>query len=74
MRQASLWSDTDAFLSQPHVRAVLEELGVDEPAKLVERLLVEVRRRIITSDSGGPHHDELSHDVVPNPMSLSLAL
>lgn len=47
MRSAALWSDRDTFLSQPLVQAVLQELGESEPEKLLERLLSEVRRRLI---------------------------
>jgi len=47
MRTAKLWSDTDTFLSQPLVQAVLKELGESGPDTLLTNLLAEVRRRLI---------------------------
>jgi hypothetical protein len=48
MQEAGLWSESDpcSFLSQPLVQAVLQELDVPEPSKLLEVLLAEVRRRL----------------------------
>jgi hypothetical protein len=47
MRSASLWSDHDTFLSQRLVRDVLAELGVSEPSSLCDRLLDDVRVRLL---------------------------
>jgi hypothetical protein len=47
MHEATLWSSSDTFLSQPLVEEVLRELGVTDPSKLLEGLLAEVRRRLI---------------------------
>jgi hypothetical protein len=47
MQEATLWSSSDTFLSQPLVQDVLRELGESVPSKLLEGLLAEVRRRLI---------------------------
>ena len=47
MRKAGLWSKQDTFLSQPLVQDVLKELGVEQPEKLLEDLLQEVRKRLL---------------------------
>ena len=47
MQAASLWSTSGTFLSEPLAQAVLRELGESEPAKLLEQLLAEVRRRLV---------------------------
>lgn len=47
MQDASLWSNTDTFLSQPLVHAILRELGEASPEKLLVNLLAEVRRRLV---------------------------
>ena len=51
MQAAALWSSTDTFLGQPLVQAVLEELGEAEPKLLLERLLVEVRKRLLQAEA-----------------------
>ncbi len=51
MQTAALWSSTDTFLTQPLVQAVLNDLGVPQPEKLLVNLLVEVRQRIVTTDA-----------------------
>ncbi len=48
MQEAKLWSNTDTFLSQPLVTAVLKELGEASPEELLANLLAEVRRRLVT--------------------------
>lgn len=47
MKKAKLWSDADSFLSQPLVQGTLKELGVAQPANLLNDLLGEVRRRLL---------------------------
>lgn len=47
MQAASLWSDTDKFLSQPLVQAVLRELGEQHPEVLCDDLLRTVRSRLL---------------------------
>lgn len=47
MQAAALWSDTDNFLSQPLVQAVLTELGEASSKDLLDQLLTEVRHRLI---------------------------
>jgi hypothetical protein len=56
MRTVALWSNTDTFLSQSLVQAVLKELGETEPEKLLVNLLAEVRRRLVAParSAGGP--------------------
>jgi hypothetical protein len=49
MQAAALWSTADTFLSQQLVRDVLFDLGEPEPIRLLENLLVEVRKRIVRS-------------------------
>jgi hypothetical protein len=53
---AALWSNTDTFLSQSLVCAVLKELGETEPEKLLVNLLADVRRRLVAParSAGGP--------------------
>lgn len=51
MQTAALWSRTDTFLSQPLVRAVLQELGETQPETLLVNLLAEVRRRLVAPAS-----------------------
>lgn len=52
MREARLWSNTDTFLSQSLVRAVLTELGEKDPERLCTNLLAGVRFRLVdTSQS-----------------------
>ncbi|MGE0373223.1 MAG: hypothetical protein AB7Q01_15250 [Gammaproteobacteria bacterium] len=46
MQNAALWSNTDTFLSQALVQAVLNELGEASPENLLNNLLNEVRRRL----------------------------
>lgn len=46
MQDASLWSSENTFLSQPLIQAVLRELGEQNPAGLLDDLLVAVRRRL----------------------------
>jgi len=53
LRTATLWSQTDTFLSQPIVQAVLKELGEQAPEKLLATLLAEVRRRLVGEGAGG---------------------
>jgi hypothetical protein len=53
MRDAQLWSTNDTYLSQPLVQAVLEDLGESAPESLLSNLLAEVRRRLVTPDTGG---------------------
>jgi hypothetical protein len=48
MQAAALWSTTDTFLTQQYVRDMLSELREPEPTRLLENLLVEVRKRIVT--------------------------
>jgi hypothetical protein len=50
MQKAGLWSNNNTFLSQQLVRDVLKELSVPEPEKLLEILLNDVRRRLVTPD------------------------
>lgn len=47
MRDAKLWSNTDTFLSQPLVQAVLGELGEASPENLLANLLAEIRQRLL---------------------------
>lgn len=47
MRNALLWSDTDTFLSQELVHAVLDELAEEKPQDLLTDLLALVRRRLV---------------------------
>ncbi|GIV04238.1 MAG: hypothetical protein KatS3mg015_3068 [Fimbriimonadales bacterium] len=49
MQGAKLWSEDDPpqFLKQPLVQGVLEELGVEEPNLLCEKLLETVRARLL---------------------------
>lgn len=49
MQQASLWSSTDGFLSQPLVQAALRELGVPYPEVLCSQLLASVRSRLLNA-------------------------
>lgn len=49
MQQASLWSSTDGFLSQPLVQAALRELGVPHPEVLCSELLASVRSRVLNA-------------------------
>jgi hypothetical protein len=51
MQTVSLWSISDTFLSQSLVQDVLKELGEAEPRTLLENLLADVRRRLLTPDS-----------------------
>lgn len=51
MQEATLWSSSDTFLSQPLVQDVLRELGENEPGKLLENLLMEVRCRLVKSNN-----------------------
>ncbi len=53
MQAAALWSSTDTFLSQPLVRAVLNELDEASPETLLANLLTEVRCRLIVGAPGG---------------------
>lgn len=53
MQTAALWSNTDTFLSQPVVQAVLKELGEASPENLLANLLTEVRRRLVLGEAGG---------------------
>lgn len=53
MQAAALWSNTDTFLSQPLVQAILKELGEASPENLLANLLAEVRRRLVV-EAGGP--------------------
>ncbi len=47
MQEASLWSSSGTFLSQPRAQVVLQELGEPEPGRLLDNLLAEVRRRLV---------------------------
>jgi hypothetical protein len=47
MREASLWSPTNGFLSQPLVQAVLHELGESHPEERCTELLAGVRSRLL---------------------------
>ncbi len=47
MQKAALWSDTDTFLSQPLVQAVLNELGEASSGDLLENLIADVRLRLM---------------------------
>lgn len=53
MQKAALWSNTDTFLSQPLVQAVLKELGETQPENLLVNLLAEVRCRLVAASSTG---------------------
>ncbi|NJN63916.1 MAG: hypothetical protein HC882_02915 [Acidobacteria bacterium] len=46
MQAAALWSNTDMFLSQPPVQAVLRELGEASPENLLSNLMAEVGHRL----------------------------
>jgi hypothetical protein len=48
MQRAGLWSDKDTFLDQELVKDALDELGVGDSDRLLEDLLAEVRRRVVT--------------------------
>lgn len=50
IRNTALWSNTDTFLSQPLVQAVLKELGEASPQNLLTNLLAEVRRRLVVCE------------------------
>lgn len=50
MQTATLWSAKNTFLSQPLVQDVLMELGEPEPSKLLERLMADVRERLVRPD------------------------
>lgn len=52
MQTAALWSNTDMFLSQPLVKAVLKELGEASPENLLANLLAEIRRRLVVGAPG----------------------
>jgi hypothetical protein len=52
MRDKALWSCDDRFLCQPLIREVLAELKVEEPDTLCEKLIGEVRSRILSSTRG----------------------
>lgn len=56
MQKAALWSNTDTFLSQPLVQAVVKELGEASPENLLANLLTKVRHRLVApaSSSKGP--------------------
>lgn len=47
MREASLWSSTNGFISQPLIRDVLKELGEPRPEVLCTELLAGVRSRLL---------------------------
>jgi len=47
MRTATLWSQTDTFLSQPIVQAVLKVLGEQHPESLCTDLMADVRSRLV---------------------------
>lgn len=55
MQEALLWSASDTFLNQPLARNLLEELGEAEPGRLLENLLADVRRRLVSVERCG--HD-----------------
>lgn len=48
MQTAALWSSTDTFLSQPLIQDILREFGEHAPETLLENLLAEVRRRLLS--------------------------
>ncbi len=50
MQGAELWSDENKFLTQPLVRNVLDELGVQQADQLCNNLLEAVRKRLLTID------------------------
>ena len=52
MHRADLWSTQDTFLDRPRVQAVLRELGEPDAENLLNPLLVDVRRRLVTPGSG----------------------
>jgi hypothetical protein len=47
MQEASLWSSTNGFMSQPLVQAVLHEVGEPHPEVLCSELLAGVRSRLL---------------------------
>ncbi len=55
VQEAELWSNAGTFLSQPLVQAVLKDLDEMNPERLLDNLLAEVQRRLITpsSSTGG---------------------
>lgn len=48
MRETTLWSNNDMFLSQRLVQDVLKELGEEHPESLLTSLLSEVRLRLVS--------------------------
>jgi hypothetical protein len=50
MQTAQLWSNNDTFLSQPLVKAVLEELGEQHPDQICTNLVLVVRARLRAVD------------------------
>lgn len=50
MENARLWSAKNSFLRQPLVQVVMTELGEEAPESLFQSLLVEVRRRLVSTD------------------------
>lgn len=46
MQSATLWSTNGTFLSQPLVQEILKALGEANPENLLERLIIEARRRL----------------------------
>lgn len=57
MREASLWSPTNGFLSQPLVQAVLHELGESHPEVLCTELLAGVRSRLLDASQATRSED-----------------
>ncbi|MBN2055216.1 hypothetical protein JW905_09860 [bacterium] len=53
IRRERRWSDKDTFLSQPLVHAVLRELGVPVPGRLLADLLAAVRHRLVAPSVDG---------------------
>jgi|GEM_PF-621174 len=51
MRKAKLWSESGSFLRQPLVQFVFEELDVSGSGELLEKLLTEMRERLIQHGS-----------------------
>lgn len=52
LREASLWSSINGFLSQPLVQGVLSELGIQNAIALRDDLIGTVRARLVSSVNG----------------------
>jgi hypothetical protein len=49
MQERELWSQSQSFISQAIIQAVLVEMGVPDPGNLLSHLLIEVRNRLISA-------------------------